>query len=316
MQSDEPIWCLAGPTAAGKSAICALLASHLPIEIINVDSATIYRGMDIGTAKPDAAERARVTHHLLDIRDPCESYSVAQFCHDSVALIQQIRLRGKIPLLAGGTMMYFNALRKGLDDLPGADPVIRRDIESGAAQRGWPAMHQELARVDPVTAARLAPHDSQRIARALEVHAATGKPLSSLIGVGSGHPAMNNLRIISLEPSDRALLHARIEKRFDQMLERGLVNEVSRLFERGDLDPAMASIRCVGYRQIWEMLAGNDSLESARDKAIAATRQLAKRQLTWLRAMPERITVDCLGSGAPSAVLEMISSADSAQDAG
>lgn len=307
MPTDQPVWCLAGPTAAGKSAICAMLAQNLPVEIINVDSATIYRGMDIGTAKPDAAERARIQHHLLDILDPSESYSVARFCQDAKDLIRTIRMRGNIPLLAGGTMMYFNALRKGLDDLPGADLSVRREIETRAQSLGWPALHQELMRVDPVTAARLAPHDSQRIGRALEVHTISGKPLSSLIGIGSGSPALTNLRLISLEPSDRSVLHHRIAQRFEQMLERGLVDEVAKLYSRDDLNTSMASIRCVGYRQIWDWLAGKDSLENSREKAIAATRQLAKRQLTWLRAMPDRISVDCLHPDAPSRVLTLIS---------
>ncbi|AWB35289.1 tRNA (adenosine(37)-N6)-dimethylallyltransferase MiaA [Orrella marina] len=307
MPSDRPIWCLAGPTAAGKSATCAMLAKHLPIEIVNVDSATIYRGMDVGTAKPDAVERMQIRHHLLDILDPSESYSVGRFCQDAKDLIEAIQTRGNLPLLAGGTMMYFNALRKGLDDLPSANPGVRRDIEARAKTTGWPVLHQELMRVDPVTAGRLAPHDSQRIGRALEVHIITGKPLSSLIGTGSGSPALANLRIISLEPSDRSVLHHRIAQRFEQMLERGLVDEVARLFARGDLDASMASIRCVGYRQIWDLLAGKDSLETAREKAIAATRQLAKRQLTWLRAMSDRISVDCLNPDAPSRVLSIIS---------
>lgn len=302
MSTAPPVWCLAGPTAAGKSAICAGLAHDLPIEIINVDSATIYRGMDIGTAKPDAAERQRVPHHLLDIRDPAESYSVAQFCDDARRLIGEIRDRGHTPLLAGGTMMYFNALRKGLDDLPSADETIRREIEQKAQALGWAQMHEELAKVDPEAARRLAPGDSQRIGRALEVYAITGQPISSLWGQAQASEPIPNLRLISLEPSDRSILHQRIEQRFDAMLTKGLVNEVHALFKRGDLDPSMPSIRCVGYRQIWDMFSRGESLEIAREKAIAASRQLAKRQITWLRSMPERHVVDCLDTHAAQQV--------------
>ena len=288
------IWCLAGPTAAGKSGLCESIAQYLPVEIINVDSATIYRTMDIGTAKPGAREQQALKHHLLDILDPSQSYSVARFCEDAQRLIREIQSRDHIPLLVGGTMMYFNALQKGLSDLPGAHPEVRAEIEQQALTQGWPAMHQTLAGIDPVTAARLAPNDSQRIARALEVHTITGQPLSSLIGAGTASQAMPNLRMISLEPSDRGALHRRIEQRFDSMLEQGFLQEVERLHARGDLHQDLPSIRCVGYRQLWDVVAQGESIEHAREKAIIATRQLAKRQLTWLRSMPDRIAVDCL----------------------
>ncbi|HEY7803902.1 MAG TPA: tRNA (adenosine(37)-N6)-dimethylallyltransferase MiaA [Orrella sp.] len=301
---DLPLLCLAGPTAAGKSAVCQVLADHLPIEIINVDSATIYRGMDIGTAKPSATEQASVTHHLLDILDPAQSYSAAQFRRDALRCVMQIRARGRLPLLAGGTMLYFKVLRDGIDDLPDADPQCRADISARAQALGWPALHQALAKVDSVTAARLAPNDSQRIGRALEIYEMSGQPMSALIGrqTDTGMP----MKLISLEPSDRQVLHDRIERRFDQMLAHGLVHEVRQLFERGDLTPELPSMRCVGYRQIWQHLAGQSSLTEAREQGIAATRQLAKRQLTWLRSMPDRHVVDSLAADAGSQVLAQV----------
>lgn len=303
----EPIWCIAGPTASGKSALCRSIAQYLPIEVINVDSATIYRGMDIGTAKPDMAERSQLSHHLLDILDPLESYSVAKFCTDVQQLIQEIRQRQHVPLLVGGTMMYINALRVGLDDLPTSDPLIRADIEQEAAIQGWPALHEQLAQVDPVTAQRLAPNDSQRIGRALLVYRMTGKPLSSLFGQGAGlvRP-LPGLRVISLEPSDRAVLHRRIEQRFDVMLAQGFLEEVRTLHARGDLHPDLPSIRCVGYRQMWEVIEGREPLALAREKAIAATRQLAKRQLTWLRSMDERIRIDSLDTNVASTIKSLL----------
>ncbi|MDQ8034537.1 MAG: tRNA (adenosine(37)-N6)-dimethylallyltransferase MiaA [Bordetella sp.] len=291
-----PILCLAGPTAAGKSASTLALAERWPLEIINVDSATIYRGMDIGTAKPSPAEQARVPQHLLDIRDPAEAYSAAEFRDDTLRLIDEIRARGRIPLLAGGTMMYYKALREGLDDLPQADPALRADIEAEAAARGWPALHADLARLDPVTAARLSPNDSQRISRALEVCRLSGQPMSALLTGGSSAPGPHHYVTISLEPGDRAGLHARIQQRFDAMLAAGLLDEVRRLRARPDLNTSLPSIRCVGYRQMWAHLDGEIDLEQAREQGIAATRQLAKRQLTWLRAQPERIVIDCLAA--------------------
>ncbi|MDY0308830.1 MAG: tRNA (adenosine(37)-N6)-dimethylallyltransferase MiaA [Castellaniella sp.] len=288
--------CLAGPTASGKSAASMALARRWPIEIIVMDSATIYRGMDIGTAKPSAEERACVPHHLLDIRDPAQAYSAAEFARDAAALARDIRARGRIPLLCGGTMLYYKALREGLNELPEADPAIRRELDEEAQERGWPALHAELARVDPVTAARLAPNDSQRLQRALEVWRSSGRPMSAWLAQQPPTPLLPGWRFetISLEPSDRAVLHARIAQRYHAMIDAGLLDEVRALHARADLHPGLPSIRCVGYRQIWDHLDGRVSLDQAIEQAIAATRQLAKRQITWLRALPGRKTVDCL----------------------
>ncbi|MFO7747768.1 MAG: tRNA (adenosine(37)-N6)-dimethylallyltransferase MiaA [Orrella sp.] len=300
MQSAAPLLCLAGPTASGKSAASMALAQALPVEIINVDSATIYRGMDIGTAKPDAQTRKTVPHHLLDILDPAHAYSAAQFLVDARRCIDEIRQRGNTPLLVGGTMLYFKVLRDGLDDLPSASPEIRADIQAQGQALGWPAMHAKLALIDPETAQRLAPNDSQRIGRALEVYQSSGQALSTFFD--PNRTSQQALHLISLEPSDRQVLHERIAQRFDLMLEQGLENEVRTLLARGDLSPDLPSIRCVGYRQMWDYLQGRDSLANAREKAIAATRQLAKRQLTWLRGMTERHVVDCLASDASDQV--------------
>ncbi|NYS13130.1 tRNA (adenosine(37)-N6)-dimethylallyltransferase MiaA [Achromobacter xylosoxidans] len=303
--------CLAGPTAAGKSASTLALAERWPLEIVNVDSATIYRGMDIGTAKPSPAEQAQVPQHLLDIRDPAQSYSAAEFRADALRLIDEIRARGRIPLLAGGTMMYYKALRDGLDDLPQADPALRAELEARAARDGWPALHAELARLDPVTAARLAPNDSQRIQRALEICQLSGQPMSALLvrqRAAAGDDD-NRYLTISLEPSERAALHARIEQRFDAMLANGLLEEVRGLHARADLHPGLPSVRCVGYRQMWAHLDGEISLEEAREQGIAATRQLAKRQITWLRAQPERVIVDCLAADAVAQTIDAVAAA-------
>ena len=286
----SPIICLAGPTASGKSASTLALARRWPIEIITVDSATIYRGMDIGTAKPDAAEQALVPMHLLDIRDPAESYSAAEFRADALRLIDEIRARGRVPILAGGTMLYYKALREGLNDLPSADPAIRAELDEQAARLGVPALHAELARVDPTTAARLAPNDSQRIQRALEIYRLSGEPMSVLLARARPSSGEHNYITISLEPSDRSALHARIAQRFDAMLSAGLIDEVRALRTRHDLHIGLPSIRCVGYRQYWNLLAGEVDAATAREQAIAATRQLAKRQLTWLRAQPSQLT--------------------------
>jgi len=302
----SPLLCLAGPTAAGKSASALSLAQRWPIEIINVDSATIYRGMDIGTAKPSAAERQRVPQHLLDIRDPAESYSAAEFTTDALRCIEEIKARGNLPLLCGGTMMYYKVLREGMNDLPGADSAVRADIEAQAARAGWPAVHAELARVDPDTAARLAPHDSQRIQRALEIWRVSGRPMSAWLTQPRRAAAPDYTFItISLEPSNRLVLHERIAARYQAMIEQGLVDEVQRLYARPDLHVGLPSIRCVGYRQIWDYLAGHDTLDGAIEKAIAATRQLAKRQLTWLRAQPERQIVDCLSGQSAAQVVDI-----------
>lgn len=300
-----PHWIgLAGPTASGKTAVALALATEVPVEIISVDSALVYRGMDIGTAKPSAAERAAVPHHLIDLIDPLEAYSAAQFVADARRLIGEIRGRGRWPLLVGGTMLYFKALIEGLDTLPAADPALRAALDAEAAERGWPAMHAELARVDPVTAARLPPGDSQRIQRALEVFRASGRPLSDWHQAGQRQVADDGL-LISLEPDDRGWLHARIAQRFDAMLAAGLVAEVQALRARGDLHLGLPSMRCVGYRQAWECL-DEGRLAPLRERGIAATRQLAKRQLTWLRGMPQRQHIAAEAPDAARQVLQLV----------
>ncbi|VTU31394.1 tRNA (adenosine(37)-N6)-dimethylallyltransferase MiaA [Variovorax sp. PBL-E5] len=278
---------LAGPTASGKTAAALAIARTRPVEIVSVDSALVYRGMDIGTAKPTPAERAEVPHHLIDIRDPRDAYSAAAFVQDATRLIREINARGKLPLLVGGTMLYFKALAAGIDAMPAADPAVRRQLDAEAAALGWPAMHARLAQVDAASAARLAPNDSQRIQRALEVWHASGRPLSSF-HADTGATGMPAAALLSLEPTERAWLHARIEARFDTMLADGLVAEVQRLRARGDLSPDLPSMRCVGYRQTWEALDGAWPIAELRERGIAATRQLAKRQITWLRSMPQR----------------------------
>jgi len=302
-----PLICLAGPTASGKSAMARAIAQAWPTEIINVDSATIYRTMDIGTAKPDLKERAQYSHHLLDILDPTESYSAAAFRKDALNCVTDIRARGKLPILVGGTMLYFKALREGLNDLPKANLDIRRELDAQALKFGWPYMHAKLALVDPQTASRLAPNDSQRIGRALEIQMISGRPMSALIGNVQRNDTAVPTLTISLEPTQRSLLHEKIAWRFDQMLEAGLLDEVKALRARGDLHLDLPSIRCVGYRQLWKALDGEMSIEQAREQAIAATRQLAKRQLTWLRGMPERRTVNCFSESAIDNVLEIVS---------
>ena len=305
---------LAGPTASGKTAAALAIAQRHEVEIVSVDSALVYRGMDIGTAKPSAAELAAVPHHLIDIRDPLQAYSAAEFVRDARRLIGEIRARGRLPLLVGGTMLYFKALIEGLDDMPPADPAVRAVLEAQALQIGWPAMHAELARVDPATAARLAPNDSQRIQRALEVHRITGRPLAAFHtsrSLAPDAPATTRWPLISLEPADRAWLHARIAQRFDAMLAAGFVDEVRRLRARGDLHADLPSMRCVGYRQAWELLdaqAGDAPfpIELLRECGIAATRQLAKRQITWLRSMPQRLIVPCDHPDALARVLDQV----------
>lgn len=284
--------CLAGPTGCGKTAAALAIAEVLPVEIISVDSALVYRGMDIGTAKPTAAEMAAVPHHLIDVLDPTDSYSAAEFVRDARRLAGEIAARGRLPLLVGGTMLYFKALFDGLSALPQADAALRAALDAEAAARGWPAMHAELARLDPPTAARLAPNDSQRIQRALEVIRLTGQPLSALHA--ASRDAGVDWPLFSLEPTDRAWLHERLAQRFDQMLAQGLVDEVKALRARGDLSLALPSMRCVGYRQVWEAL-DRDDFGDLRDRGIAATRQLAKRQVTWLRSMPRRHAIACDG---------------------
>lgn len=325
--------CLAGPTASGKTAAALAIAQRWPVEIISVDSALVYRRMDIGTAKPSAAERAAVPHYLIDIRDPLQPYSAAEFATDARRLMSEITERGKTPLLVGGTMLYFKALFEGLDDMPRADPAIRAALELEAAQVGWPAMHAQLAQVDPISATRLQPNDAQRVQRALEVYRISGKPLSSfqlanqqadqhienatnnIADKAINKPATGiidteNRLFISLEPDNRAWLHERIAQRFDLMLASGFEAEVRMLRARGDLHLDTPSIRCVGYRQMWEALDKVGSapltpqhIQEMRDKGIAATRQLAKRQLTWLRSNLERHVVAC---DAPDALVSVM----------
>ncbi|SPA11938.1 delta(2)-isopentenylpyrophosphate tRNA-adenosine transferase [Cupriavidus taiwanensis] len=296
-----PVVCLLGPTASGKTAAALALAADAPVEIISLDSALVYREMDIGTAKPTRDELAAAPHHLIDIIDPAESYSAAQFVADAERLIAQIRARGHVPLIVGGTMLYYKALTQGLNDLPQADAALRAELDQLAAERGWPALHAMLAEVDPVTAARLAPNDAQRIQRALEIHRLSGQPMSALLarqaeGRTFAGAADQRYRVIALEPSDRLALHARIASRYDAMLAHGFIEEVERLRARGDLHPGLPSIRCVGYRQVWEYLDGEADFATMRERGIAATRQLCKRQLTWLRSTPERLVVDCLAA--------------------
>lgn len=303
--NDLPILCLAGPTASGKSASTHILAQHWPIEVIVMDSATIYRDMDIGTAKPSAEEQAAIPHHLLDIRDPAESYSAAEFATDATRLIQEIRARGHYPVLCGGTMLYYKALREGLNDLPQADPAIRQQLDERAQEIGWPGMHEELTRIDPVTAARLAPRDSQRIQRALEIFHISGKTMSDwLKDKAQPQEGSHQYVTMSLEPEDRSWLHKRIAVRYHDMIEQGLLQEVEKLYQRPDLHPGLPSIRCVGYRQLWSYLDGEVSLDLAIEQAIAATRQLAKRQLTWLRSEPERQQFNCQNPQAAEQIVQ------------
>jgi len=301
---------LVGPTASGKTAAALAIAQQMPVEIISVDSALVYRGMDIGTAKPNAQELAQVPHHLIDIRDPTQAYSAAEFTRDATSLMAEIRGRGKLPLLVGGTMLYIKALRDGIDDLPTAQPELRAEIEAQAMTIGWPGMHAELAKVDPITAARLTPNDSQRISRALEVWRVSGKPLSMWFAQAAmqrGAASTPHIPLISLEPQDRAWLHARIAQRFEAMLAAGFLDEMQTLRARGDLHLELPSMRCVGYRQAWELMDQAQALgkpvaqivPQLKELGIAATRQLAKRQITWLRSMNDRCIVPC---DAPDAV--------------
>jgi tRNA dimethylallyltransferase len=299
-----------GPTASGKTAAALAIARELPAEIISVDSALVYRGMDIGTAKPNAQELASVPHHLIDIIEPTESYSVAQFSADTVRLVAEINARGKLALLVGGTMMYFKGLTDGLDDLPTANAELRVALDAEAALIGWPGMHEKLRALDPVTAARLAPNDAQRINRALEICQLSGRPMSELLAKRDKTELPFELLSFALEPSDRSVLHARIATRFDQMLgtsdDSGIVAEVAGLRARGDLHPALPSMRCVGYRQAWDYLDGVIDRAALRETGIIATRQLAKRQLTWLRSMPARVVIDCLGDNTAATMLTRI----------
>lgn len=272
-----------GPTASGKTRLAIELAKALNGEIISVDSALVYRGMDIGTAKPGLEEREGVKHHLIDILDPVEAYSTGRFRHDALALMADITHRGRLPILAGGTMLYFNGLERGLADLPAAEPGVRARIEAEAARRGWRALHAELARIDPAAADRIHPNDPQRIQRALEVWHITGVSLSELCSVQASRPLPYRLRKIVLAPADRQSLHARIRERFMDMLDRGLVEEVLALRDRGDLHADLPALRAVGYRQVWHYLEGRYGQDELVERAVIATRQFAKRQMTWLR---------------------------------
>ena len=326
---------LAGPTASGKTAAAMAIAQAHAVEIISVDSALVYRGMDIGTAKPTAAEQSRVPHHLIDIRDPLNAYSAAEFVLDAERLIGEITERGKLPLLVGGTMLYFKALRDGLDDMPKADAALRAEIAVQAATKSWPELHAELALVDPITALRLKPNDSQRISRALEVFKLTGLPIShfqqqnATKSIAADAHKQTTAALISLEPNARSWLHERIAQRFDAMLAAGFLDEVKALRARGDLHAELPSIRCVGYRQAWEYMDSREalgtggtaagtasrtasraaSISELRDKCIFATRQLAKRQITWLRSMPHRQVVACDDVSAVQQVLDQVQKA-------
>lgn len=276
------ILCILGPTASGKTQLALNLAEHAAIEIISVDSAMVYRGLDIGTAKPEPSLLKKIPHHLIDICDPSEVYSAGRFCEAAVALIQDIQGRQKIPILVGGTMLYFRALQTGLSDLPHADPLIRQKIEEEANELGWGILHARLQKIDPIAAERIKPNDAQRIQRALELYEQTGKSITTLHAQRNKQHSYSFSNVI-LMPPDRAKLHQKIAERFDQMLEQGLIAEVERLYQRSDLHPDLPALRTVGYRQIWRYLSGEINSVEMREQAIAATRQLAKRQLTWLR---------------------------------
>lgn len=288
-QLKPPLICLMGPTASGKTDLAVALARTLGCELVSVDSALVYRGLDTGSAKPD------YPHHLVDIRDPAEPYSAAEFAADAHRVAAEITARGNIPLLVGGTMLYFRAFLEGLAEMPAADPEIRAEIEAEAAEQGWPQLHARLAQVDPEAAARIHPRHSQRIARALEVYRATGTPLTVWHLRGRGYAAVRNsdpfsrydVKQLAICPADRAVLHRRIALRFEEMMRNGFLEEVRALRRRGDLEPNLPAMRAVGYRQLWQYLEGACSLDEAVQKGVAATRQLAKRQLTWLRKWPE-----------------------------
>ncbi|AHG82689.1 tRNA dimethylallyltransferase [Bibersteinia trehalosi USDA-ARS-USMARC-188] len=294
-----------GPTASGKTDLAIALRQRLPVEVISVDSALIYKGMDIGTAKPSKAEQALAPHRLIDILDPSESYSVMNFREDALREMADITAQGKIPLLVGGTMLYYKALLDGLSPLPSADLAIRAEIEAKAAQIGWAGLHAELLKIDPVAGARINPNDSQRINRALEVFYISGKSMTELTAQ-QGEAIPYHITQFAIAPQDRAVLHQRIEQRFHKMMEQGFEQEVRALFARGDLNVDLPSIRCVGYRQMWEYLEGKISLDEAIFKGICATRQLAKRQITWLRGWTSELEwLDSLDfQGALSKMLE------------
>lgn len=281
-----------GPTASGKTAAAIRVCQKFNTEIISVDSAMVYRGMDIGTAKPSADELAQAPHRLIDICDPCEAYSAARFAEDALREIKKLRAVGKQPLLVGGTLLYYRALQQGLAPLPAADPDIRRALEAKAQQHGWPALHKQLAQIDPLAADRIKPTDTQRISRALEVHQITGCSLSDLCVQQDAYSSPYEFINIALVPDDRARLRSRIAKRFKEMLNRGFIAEVERLYSRADLGPALPAIRCVGYRQVWEYLAGTLDYAEMEEEAIIKTGQLAKRQLTWIRGIQDVIRLN------------------------
>ncbi len=301
-----PAILLMGPTASGKTAVALELATRLPVEIVSVDSAQVYHDMNIGTAKPNPATLAKYPHHLIDLISPEESYSAARFCADALRVTADITARGRIPLLVGGTMLYFKALREGLSDLPDADVELRRKIDAEAAEHGWPALHAALAALDPATAARLKPNDAQRIQRALEVVRLTGAPLATSYAIKSQATPPYRFISLGLMPGDRAVLHERIAQRFDDMLATGLIDEVTALRTRYKLHANLPSMRCVGYRQVWEYLEGHHDRTALREKGIAATRQLAKRQMTWLRGMHDVPQLDCLAADLARRVLAVI----------
>ncbi len=305
-QLQPPAIILLGPTASGKTAVASELVKSLSCEVISVDSAQVYKGMDIGTAKPDAETLKLVPHHLIDIIEPHESYSAAKFREDALTLMREISERGNIPLLTGGTMMYFKSLIEGMNELPEADPMVRLLIDTMAEEYGWPAVHAKLAEVDPQTAARLDPNDTQRVQRALEIFHITGKPMAEWLAKPKYVYFPYTPMKISLVPSDRSVLHERIATRFDAMLEAGLVREVKELREEYALEGSMPSMRCVGYRQTWQHLNGEFGLAELREQGIAATRQLAKRQLTWIRSMEDMTEFDCLSPELADMVLQYI----------
>jgi len=300
-----PIVCIMGPTASGKTDLAIFLTKKFPMDIISVDSAMVYKGMDIGTAKPDAQTLAQAPHRLIDFLDPAESYSTAQFCTDAMREMKLITERGRIPLLVGGTMLYFKSLLYGLSDMPSADEATREKLVAETQALGLAAMHARLAEVDPESAARIHPNDPQRIQRALEVYELTGISLSAWQAKPIDPLPYQSLQI-ALMPSDRAWLHQRIELRFKLMLKQGLVDEVKALFQREDLDENKPSIRAVGYRQVWQYLAGQLESDEMQERGIIATRQLAKRQLTWLRSMPELNIFDCLNKDLQHEVLNLL----------
>ncbi|QOL26533.1 tRNA (adenosine(37)-N6)-dimethylallyltransferase MiaA [Thalassotalea sp. LPB0316] len=286
-----PVICLMGPTASGKTALAMELYDALPCEIISVDSALVFKGMDIGTAKPTAEEQKKYPHRLIDLIDPADSYSAAEFCKDALKAIDEIRQRGRIPLLVGGTMMYFKSLIDGISPLPEASPKVRQQIEQEAKENGWDALHQELAEIDPVSAQRIHPNDPQRLTRALEVFRITGNTLTQLTEI-KGQRLTGDVLQFAIAPKERKTLHKRIELRFNQMIEQGFKDEVVKLMARGDLHENLPSIRCVGYRQMWQHLKGEYDFEEMIFKGVCATRQLAKRQLTWLRGWDELTWLD------------------------